>query len=122
MQHFMGNLMQFTELQYLKQQRRYVPKYKEMYFVYISPVFSCSITNHLVTLSRDSSVKAADEAKLMGYCARRVDAKYILGCAVFVNMLSPCVILSKVMQYDILAALTSLLRSIDNNGQRMRQH
>ena len=60
-------------------------------------------------------MKAVDKAKLMGYCTRWVDAKYILGCAVFVDILSPCVILSKVMQYDhldILATLTSLLRSI----------
>ncbi len=42
-----------------------------------------------------------------------VDGKYLLGCAVFVDLLSPCAILSKVMQYDqldILAALTSVRR------------
>ena len=47
-------------------------------------------TNHLVALSRDPSVKAVDKAKLTGYCTRWVDAKYILGCAVFVDILSPC--------------------------------
>ena len=68
-------------------------------------------TNHLVALSRDPSVKAVDKAKLMGYCTRWVDTKYILGCAVFVDVLSPCV-LSKVMQYDHLDILAALLRSI----------
>ena len=59
-------------------------------------------------------MKTADKAKLTGYCAQWVNAKYILGCAVFVDVLSPCVILSNVMQYDhldIFAALASLLRS-----------
>jgi len=43
-----------------------------------------------------------------------VDARYILGCALFVDVLSPCAIFSKVMQadeIDILGALTSLLRT-----------
>ncbi|XP_065892470.1 zinc finger protein 862-like [Dysidea avara] len=72
-------------------------------------------TSHLAALSEDSSVKSVDRSKLKGYYNKWVNAKYILGCAVFVDVLSPCVILSKVMQYDhldILAALSSLLRSI----------
>ena len=71
-------------------------------------------TSHLLALSEDRSVKANDRAKLKDYYNKWVDAKYILGCAVFVDVLSPCVILSKVMQYDhldILAALSSLLKS-----------
>jgi len=69
-------------------------------------------TSHLAVLPEDSSVK---RSKLKGYCNKWVDAKYILGCAVFLDFLSPCVILSKVMQYghmDILAALSSLSWSI----------
>ena len=44
-----------------------------------------------------------------------LDAKYLLGCAVFVYVLTPCAIFSKVMQSnepDILAALTSFLRTV----------
>ena len=40
---------------------------------------------------------------------------YLLGCASFVDLLTPCSILSKVMQHDdldILSVLTSLLRSV----------
>ena len=72
-------------------------------------------TNHLVALSEDSTVKSADRAKLHGYCHQWTDAKYMLGCAVFVDILTPSAIFSKVMQsdeLDILAALTSLLRTI----------
>ena len=72
-------------------------------------------TSHLLALSEDQSVKANDQAKLKGFYNKWIDATYILGCAVFADALSPCVILSQVMQYDhldILAALSSLLRSI----------
>ena len=44
-----------------------------------------------------------------------LDAKYLLGCAVFVYDLTPCAIFSKVLQsneLDILAALTSLLQTV----------
>ena len=72
-------------------------------------------TNHLTALSQDHTVKSTDRAKLHGYCSRWTEAKYLLGCAVFVDVLTPCAIFSKVMQsdeLDILAALTSLLRTI----------
>ena len=42
-------------------------------------------------------------------------AKYLLGCAVFCDLLAPCVILSKVMQHDhldIFQVLTAVLRTV----------
>ena len=72
-------------------------------------------TNHLIALSEDPKVKGTDRAKLRGYCNQWVDAKYLLGCAVFIDVLTHCAIFSKVMQsdeLDILAALTSLLRTL----------
>ena len=51
-------------------------------------------TGHLAALSEDSSVKAADCAKLSGYYKKLIDAKYILGCAVIVDLLTPCTIFS----------------------------
>ena len=72
-------------------------------------------TNHLTALSMDSSVKAVDRAKLQGYLRKWVDAKYLLGCAFFIDLLSPCAIFSKVMQeddLDVLGAFTSLLRTV----------
>ena len=72
-------------------------------------------TNHLIALSEDPKVKGTDRAKLRGYCNQWVDAKYLLGCAVFIDVLTPCAIFSKVMQsdeLDILAALISLLRTL----------
>ena len=72
-------------------------------------------TGHLLELSEDHSVRSTDRAKFRGYCNQRLDAKYLLGCAVFVDVLTPCAIFSKVMQsneLDILAVLTSLLRTV----------
>ena len=40
-------------------------------------------TSHLATLSEDATVKPVDKSKLKGYYKRWVDAKYLLGCAVF---------------------------------------
>ena len=65
-------------------------------------------TSHLTTLSEDSSVKSADRAKLRGYLKKWTDAKYLLGCAFFVNLLLPCSIFSKVMQEDDLDVLGSI--------------
>jgi hypothetical protein len=72
-------------------------------------------TNHLTALSTDSTVKSTDQAKLQGYCRKWVDAKYLLGCAFYVDLLTPCAIFSKVLQsddLDVLAALMSLLSTI----------
>ena len=71
-------------------------------------------TMHLVALSQDRSVRSTDRAKLQGYCKQWVDSKYLLGCALFVDLLSPCAAFSKAMQadkIDILGALMSFLRS-----------
>ena len=72
-------------------------------------------TNHLTALSMDSSVKAVDRAKLQGYLRKWVNAKYLLGCAFFIGLLSPCAIFSKVMQednLDVLGTFTSLLHTV----------
>ena len=72
-------------------------------------------TNHLIALSQDRTVRSTDQAKLHGYCRQWTNAKYVLGCAVFIDVLTPSSIFSKVMQsdeLDIVAGLTSLLRTI----------
>ena len=72
-------------------------------------------SSHLVALSEDSSVKSVDRAKLRGYSLKWSNAKYILGCAFFCELLSPCAVFSKILQQDtldILGAFTSLLRTV----------
>jgi len=59
--------------------------------------------------------KAVDKAKLKGYYSKWTNAKYLLGCELFADLLTPCSILSKVMQsddLDILAVLSSFLRPV----------
>jgi len=72
-------------------------------------------TNHITALSKDRSVKSDDQAKLKGYYNRWTEAKYLLGCALFIDLLTPCAIFSKCMQsdeVDILGALTSVLKTL----------
>ena len=79
-------------------------------------------TSHLASLSEDKSVNSVDRAKLRGYYRKWTDAKYLLGCSLFVDLLKPCEIFSKSMQsdeIDILGALNTLLktkREIDKLG------
>ena len=76
-------------------------------------------TVHLTTLSTDSSVKAADHAKFKGYLNKWTNAKYLLGCALFADLL-PYSIFSKCMQadeMDILGALTNLLQNIKETNK-----
>ena len=56
-------------------------------------------TSHLATLSEDFSVKPEDCAKFKGYLRKWVDAKYLFGCTLFID-LTPCAIFSKSMQAD----------------------
>ena len=72
-------------------------------------------TNHINALSEDSSVKSTDRAKLKGYYSKWTEAKYLLGCALFVDLLTPCATFSKCMQseeVDILGALNCLLKTL----------
>ena len=72
-------------------------------------------TAHLASLSEDNSINSLDRAKLKDYYLKWTNAKYLLGCVMLVNLLTPCSILSKVMQHkelDILSVLTCLLRSV----------
>jgi hypothetical protein len=71
--------------------------------------------SHLISLAQDRSVKSSDRAKLRGYVQKWINAKYTLGCAFFLDLLKPCVTMSKVMQQDdldILRALTSLVHTV----------
>ena len=75
-------------------------------------------TSHLAALSEDTTVR--DRAKLKGFFTKWTDAKYLLGCAVFVDVLTPCAILSKVMQsddLDVLDAFMSMLKTVKEVGK-----
>ena len=73
-------------------------------------------TSYLMALSEDRSIKSFDRVQFRGYYNQWLHAKYhLLGCAVFVDILTPCAIFSKVMLSDelnILSVLSSLLRTV----------
>ena len=55
------------------------------------------------------SLSSSDGAKLKGYYLKWKNAKYLLGSALFVDLLTLCNILSKVVQHDDLFSLFSLV-------------
>ena len=63
-------------------------------------------------------------AELQGYLKKWSDAKYVIGCAFFADLLQPCSVFSKVMQeedMDVLAGITSVIRTVkelDKLGSR----
>ena len=70
---------------------------------------------HLCTLFEDSSLKSVDYSIFIGYLHNWTDAKYLLGCAVFATILTPCSIFSKSMHADdigIVSTLTYLLKTV----------
>ena len=65
-------------------------------------------------------MKPVDRTKFKGYLRKWVDANYLLGCALFVDLLTPCAIFSKCMQadhLDILGAFTNLLRTVKETNK-----
>ena len=47
-------------------------------------------TAHIAALSKDTSIKQIDQAKLTVYYKKWTQAKYLLGCAMFVDFLKTC--------------------------------
>ena len=64
--------------------------------------------NHLVALTEDRTVKSSDKQKLKGYIKVWKNAKVLLGCAVFAEILKPVGILSKVLQNEEICLYQSI--------------
>ena len=70
--------------------------------------------NHLLALTKDSSITSTDRAKLKGYLSKWQQGKILIGCAMYVDALKAPAILSKVLQenkLDIVLGLQSILKS-----------
>jgi len=55
------------------------------------------MVRHIAALSEDPTVKSADRAKLKVHYRQWINGKYLFGCALLVDLLTPCTILSKMM-------------------------
>ena len=64
--------------------------------------------NHLVALTEDRTVKSSDKQKLKGYIKVWKNAKILLSCAVFAEILKPVEILSKVLQNEEICLYESI--------------
>ena len=64
--------------------------------------------NHLVELTEDCTVKSNDKQKLKGYIKVWKNAKVMLGCAVFAEILKPVGIFSKVHQKEEICLYESI--------------
>ena len=58
-------------------------------------------SSHLIALSEDASIKPADRAKLRGYSIKWANAKYILGCTFYSDLLSPCAVFFRTIAWII---------------------
>lgn len=70
--------------------------------------------NHLANLSEDPTVKSVDRQKLKGYLLQWQNAKLLLGCAFFYDLLKPAAILCKVLQEDdvcVVEAIEAILKT-----------
>ena len=70
--------------------------------------------SHLSSLTEDTSVRAVDRQKLVGYVRKWRDAKMMLGCAYFHDVLKPMSVLCKALQSDdicVVRALESILKT-----------
>ena len=70
--------------------------------------------SHLSSLTEDTSVRAVDRQKLVGYVRKWRDAKMMLGCAHFHNVLKPMSVLCKALQSDeicVVRALEAILKT-----------
>ena len=63
---------------------------------------------HLISLTEDRSVKAADQQKIKGYVTKWRDSKILLGSAVFHDILRPAAILCKALQSDELSVVNCI--------------
>ena len=63
---------------------------------------------HLSSLVEDSSVRAGDRQKLKGYLLKWRNAKMLLGCAYFHDLLKPASILCKELQVDEICIVTAI--------------
>ena len=100
---------------WLTHKRRALQKVIDQYGAYI---------NHLITLSQDTSVKSEDRARLKGYILKWSHSKFLLGSAMYIEVLKCPSILSLCLQKsncDIVYGLKQILKAADSIKSLRRQ-
>ena len=101
-----GNVpIRFQGSRWINHKRRALQRVTDRYGAYIS---------HLIALSEDITVKSEDRARLKGYIQKWTHAKFLVGCAMYVEVLKPPSILSLSLQgsdVDIIFGIKQLLKA-----------
>ena len=63
---------------------------------------------HVAAMTEESSIRSTDRQMLKGYLLKWRDAKFLLGCAFFNDLLRPLAILCKVLQEDELCVVRAI--------------
>ena len=90
---------------WISHKRRAMQRVVDRYGAYIQ---------HLTAMMNDSSVKAADKAKVRGYLRKWSEGKMLIGCAMYVDALKIPSLLSLTLQedgIDIVQSIQSILKS-----------
>ena len=91
---------------WINHKRKALQRFVDRYGAYV---------NHVITTSRDTSLKSTDRARLKGYLHKWKQSKMLIGAAMYVDALKPPSLLSLSLQnekLDIVGGIQYLLKSI----------
>ena len=100
---------------WINHKRKALQRVTDRYSAYIA---------HLTALSEDTSLKSEDRARLKGYLQKWSHAKFLVGCAMFVEVLKPPSTLSLSLQgadVDIVFGIKQLLKASNTLASLMKQ-
>ena len=94
--------------QWLNHKRKALQRVVDQFGAYLS---------HLVALSEDTSLKSEDRARLRGYLLKWSHSKFLIGSAMFIEVLKAPALLSLCLQKsdcDIVYGLKQLLKTVNS--------
>ena len=106
----------FTGFTLVDTLKKALQKVIDQYGAYIS---------HLTSLSQDKSIKSEDRARLKGYVLKWSHSKFLIGSAMYIEVLKGPSILSLCLQKsdcDIVYGLKQILKVVDSIKSLRRQH
>ena len=111
-----GNVpVRFQGSRWINHKRKTLPRVTDRYGAYIA---------HLTALSEDTTLKSEDRARLKGYLQKWSHAKFLVGCAMFVELLKPPSTLSLSLQgadVDIVFGIKQLLKASNTLASLMKK-
>ena len=72
--------------------------------------------NHLTTLTEDKTIKSTDRQRLKGYLLRWRQARMIIGCALYTDVLKPASLPLQDDNIDVAQGIKNILKSHTTNN------